>query len=256
MPKKKETKKEASKNPVEDKEIVKKEVCEIFDVEKNGEEKTIKSCGIEEEKAPSEKQIKKEYKVFKTIIIIMMGFVLMFLAVIFLINYFNHISVGGVIFEVDKTAMTGKILYRTSLPVSYKNGATGRVISTEYNFYLRTNPRTLDKISFNGRVLAKKDMVLNMEKDFNCEGYGIIGVANLQKLYNFIGTKVIRDENAGCDPAGRYMLVNIKEGNETKVEQFGPVCYNIYIKDCEILEGTEKFMLETFIRLNEKMNKN
>jgi len=251
----KETKKKNVKKVKEKKEKVEKEkVCEIFEVEKNGEETTVKSCGIEEEKAPSEKQIKKEYKVFKVIIITMLGFILMFLAVLWLINYLSSVNVGGVIFEIDRNAMAGKTLYRTSLPMEYKDGATGRVTLADYNFYLRNDPRKLEKIDFNGNVLIKKDMVLNQKKDFHCEGYGIIAIANLQKLYNFVGTKIITDENAACDISGRYMLVNIREGNETRIEQFGPICYNIYIKDCEILEGTEKFMLETFIRINKGLN--
>ncbi len=141
MPKKKKDVKERAEPKKE--KAIKEEVCEIFDVEKDGKEKTIKSCGIEETKAPTETQIKKEYKTFKVIIITILGFILMFVAVLWLVNYFNHINVGGVIFELDKTAMTGRILYRTSLPVYGQSPVTGKVVTSEYNFWLRNNPQEL-----------------------------------------------------------------------------------------------------------------
>ena len=66
-----------------------------------------------------------------------------------------------------------------------------------------------------------------------------------------VGTKVIRDENATCDSEGRYMYINLKSGDKTKIEQSGNACYDILINNCEILEGTERFMVETFAKLNE-----
>lgn len=259
MPKEKTKKrvKKAEKKESKREEPVKEKVCEIFDVEKNGEEKTIKSCGIEEEKAPSGIQIKKENKIFKIIVIVMIGFVLMFLAVIWLVNYFNHITVGGVIFEIDKTTMTGKTIYRTSIPVSYKDSITGQTVAADYNFYFRTDPRVLEKIPFEGGISLKKNMVINMTKDFNCKGYGMIAIANLLNLYRLVGTSVIRDENATCDDLyGKYMFLNIEEGEGTYILEhgFNGGCYRMKIKDCEILEGTEKFMLETLIEVNKKLN--
>ncbi|MCK9596863.1 hypothetical protein M0R19_06760 [Candidatus Pacearchaeota archaeon] len=236
------------------KEAVKKEkVCEIFEVEKDGKEKIIESCGVEKEKIASKEQVKKEYKIFKAIIIAMMLFILMFLAFLWIINSQNKFNVGGVIFNVDKTALAGITVYRTSLPVYGKSEITGRTVTAEYNFWLRNDPRTLKQIDFNGYLSLKKNMVINMTDEFNCEGDGVIAVANLLKLYEIIGTTVIKDENATCDNTGRYTLLNIEAGEETKVEKFGPACYTIYIKDCDILKGTERFMLETFIKVTEKV---
>ncbi len=219
------------------------------------ERERIKDDKIEEmqkEILPKE-QAKKEGKIFRNVVILMIGFVLMF-SVIYGAKYFaNSFEIGGVKFEVDKTAITEKTLYRTSLPVSDKVEMTGKVIAADYNFWLRTDPRELEKIEFNGDVNLKKNMVLNLTQDFNCEGDGIIGIANLLNLYKIIGTDVIKDENASCDRAGTYAYLTITEGNETSIEQVGPACYTIYVKDCEILKATEKFMLETFIETNKKI---
>ena len=46
------------------------------------------------------------------------------------------------------------------------------------------------------------------------------------------------------------MFVLIQESNRTSIEQFGPACYNINIKNCEILKGTERFMIDTFVEIN------
>jgi hypothetical protein len=241
------------KNPVK-KERVKKEKKviedEIFQVEKDGKEKIIRKEILEEEKAPSIGEVKKERKIFVGVVIAMASFVLMFLILYIILTSVNHFKQDGVKFELIKMGQLA--FYQTTLPVMHND------VKAEYSFYLRTNPRTLDKVPFAGKVLPKTNMVINIEKDnatknFNCDGDGMIAVANLIKLYEFIGTKVIKNESIGCDALGNYMYVNIKSGNETKLTQYGPICYNIEIKDCEILKGTEKFMLETFIELNKKL---
>ena len=78
-------------------------------------------------------------------------------------------------------------------------------------------------------------------------------MANLVKLYEILGTKVIKDENATCDPDARYLFVQIQESEQTSVEQFGTACYNINVNGCEILQSTEKFMVETFVAINERL---
>lgn len=235
--------------------IEKEEVCEIFDIEKDGKEKIVKKCTIEEEKDnPSEEQIKKEAKVFKVIAIVIIGLILMFLAFLWLISSMNKFNVGGTIFEIDKTDMIGKTLYKTSLPVQGNSTITGKITTADYNFYLRNDPRQLEKyVQFYGIIKLKKENVLNLTESFNCNGDGIIAIANMLKLYEIIGGNVIKDENASCDSLGRYGLINVLEGNETYIERYGPACYNIYVKDCEILKATERFMLEMFIDTNQKV---
>jgi hypothetical protein len=217
------------------------EVSEIFEVEKDGKEKIVETHGIEEEKPVTKDQINKEKKIFLIIILTMVGFALLFIATYVIINLSNQIEVEGVKFLMDKTTMSGKTLYKTSLPVTYNQS------KATYNFYLRGNPKQTIKIPFEGNLLMLGNMVLNQTENFNCDGDGIIGIANVLNLYNVLGVKVIADKNATCDSIGRYMFLNIKSGNETKIEQTGISCYEIQVKDCEILPATERFMLETLI---------
>lgn len=211
---------------------------------------------ISEESKPvsREQQIKDEKKTFKIIILTMIGLVLFFLAFFVVVNYTAKFKVGGVNFEIDTKDLAGKVIYKTSLPVYGKNESTGKLATGIYNLYLRNDPRNLEEVQFDGKINLKKNMVLNMEKDFSCDGDGIIGIANILNLYGIIGTSVIKDENASCDSQGMYAFVDIKEGNETRIEQFGPACYNIYVKDCEILKATERFMLETLSEVNEEID--
>lgn len=228
--------------------VKKEEVCETFKIEKNGKEETIKSCGIEEEKLATKEQADSQNKTLKKVIILIACLASILIIAYFAIVGIRHFEYKGVEFEIVKE---GKIiLYRTSIPVMY-NGKPA-----DYNFYLRNDPRKLDDIPFDGKIILVKDMVINMSgSDFNCEGYGIIGVANFVKLNELLGVKVMRDENATCDSQGRYMHVQIQPGEITKITQTGQVCYTIEVKDCEILKATEKMMVEIFVRYNEVYKK-
>lgn len=234
----------------------KEEVCEVFDVKKNGKEETIKSCGIEEEKSPSQEQIKGEKKIFLKIMLVMGGLVLFFLS-FYLVTYFqNNFEVNGVKFNVDKTDMQGQTIYKTFITGTSYNGVfiPGGTIGkkTNFNFYLRGDPRKTENIPFNGSIVLTKTMVLNQKENFACNG-GYIGIANLLNLYNAISVKVISDENVSCDNQGQYVYINIQNANETSIEQFGPTCYNINVKNCEILPVTEKMMIETLSYIDKKI---
>ena len=168
-------------------------------------------------------------------------FVVGIFLIMFIFNLMNNFEYKGVNFE---TVQEGQLtLYRTDLPVIYKGQ------ERQYNFYLRTNPRELQKIPFEGELNLRSNLVINSTGDFDCDGDGIIAIANLLNLYGISEINVLRDENATCDVEGRFMFVRLQEGNETNIEKFGPACYNININNCEILEGTERFMMESFVEI-------
>jgi hypothetical protein len=238
-------KKERKKKEISKKENVIED--EIFQVEKDGEEKIVRKEILEEDKLASPEQLKKEKKVFMSIMIAMAGFILLFAIVYSAIYFSSHFIVKGVEFERMKI---GEILvYKTNLPVDYQGGIA------DYNFYLRTDPRELEKIPFNGDIILQENMVLNLMNDFNCDGDGMIAIGNVQNLYSLIGTKIISDKNATCDSQGRYIFMTIEEGNETKITEYGSIggCYEVEVSNCEILKATEKFMLETFIKVNKEL---
>lgn len=174
--------------------------------------------------------------------------ILVFIAVYYFVNSLDYVTYHGVRF---KEAKQGQItFYETTFPM-YRNGTK----VADYTFYLRTNPLKIQEVPFNGNLSVQKLVVFNPNDDLNCNGDGIIGVANIvQNLYPYLNVEVIRDVNATCDAQGRYSLINIKVANSTSIEQVGNSCYNINVANCEILPATERYMLEVFDRLNEQYN--
>ena len=189
-------------------------------------------------KKERQEQIKRENNILKGILIIVGLIIVLIITWVIISKSIRTFGYASLDFEVVKEGDI--IFYRTGLPTMYQGQLT------EYNFYLRNDARKLDeKVPFNGVLDLKSTAVLNIKQEFTCEGKGVIAVANLLKLYQFIGIDVISDENATCDPEAKYTFIQILEGPETKIEQTGQSCYDIYINNCEILEGTERMMIET-----------
>ncbi len=230
MAAKKKTKKKKPEEVKENKAEA-KATEESVTKEKTGESK-------KQTKKEKEEQIKHQNKILRGILIFIGAIIIVVVAWFVIAQSVRTFEYKDLDFEV---VQEGEIIfYRTSLPTMYQGQLR------EYSFYLRNDAQELDKnVVFEGNLDLKSDLVLNMEQDFHCEGKGVIAIANLLKLYQFIGINVIADENATCDPEARYTFIQILEGEETKIETVGQSCYDIYINDCKILEGTERMMIET-----------
>jgi hypothetical protein len=198
------------------------------------------------EEVISKKQQEKNNRLLRIIFISIGLILLVFFATYFFVESKKSFECKGVEFN---TVQEGELtFYNTQVPIYSEQG---KQISV-YNFYLRTDPRELEKMEFNGTIEPMKLMALNYSNDINCSGYGIIALQNIISLYQLIGAKVSVDKNATCDKEGRYMLLNIQKTNENKIEQIGNNCYNLKIKECDVFPTTEKFMLESFVRIKEK----
>jgi hypothetical protein len=205
------------------------------------EKKNIKKENneVREEK----KERTKENKILKIILLIIGFFFLAIIVSFVMMRISSHPKYGGLTFNV---VQEGELkFYQTSFPIIYKGDVA------KYNIYLRKNPKELQrKIPFTGEISSIQDTVIDIRKDFDCNGDQVIAIANIVNLYGAINKKIMRDENASCDELGRYMYLVVQPGEETSVEQFGPNCYNINVKDCEILEGTERFIMEMLAKIN------
>jgi len=238
------------------------EVSEIFEIEKDGKKEIIETHTIEdkkEEKPVSEEQIKKENNLFRSLIIVMAGFALMFFAVYMITNSMRFFEVEGVSFEIVKEgALT---FYKTSLPVIYQgNPAT-------YNFYLRNDPRSLkrnsgitgniakERVSLIGNITFRKNLVLDVTtQDLYCAGDWAIGLINIQNLYKILDINLlIKNSSTIYSPINDYMFITINKGNQTEIKQISGYSYEMNVANCEILPAFEKLMLESFIR-NKELN--
>lgn len=238
--KKEDNKKEKSEEEKENSE--EKEVCETFEVEKDGKEKVVTKCGDFEEKHATKKELKEQKKTLRNVLIGLAIVVIAFVGIIFFFKSMSKFTYENTEFELTKEGSL--LLYQTTIPVYYQ----GQI--RDYNFYLRKDPRKLDTIEFEGGIDLLKNVVVNMSEGLNCDGDGIIGVANLAKLWQVLGANVIKDENATCDPDGRYIYLNIREGEKTKIVEKGSACYDIIVSNCRVLEATERFMIEMFVKVN------
>ena len=237
MAEKKKSKK-ASKKKVETK---KQKVCEVFEVEKGGKEKLITACGQQELKVATKDQIKHQNKLLRNILLTIGLFVVGFALILMVLYSMNNFEYKGVKYNILKE---GNIkFYHTSFPSKYITPS--RLI--EYNVYLRNDPRELKDISFEGNLIMLEAAVLDSKENFDCEGDGAIAIANFNQIMVAMGTSVMRDPEAGCDSQGRYMFFELKSGEETKIVQTGPACYDFVINECEIIEVTERFLIETSV---------
>lgn len=207
----------------------------------------------EKKQDDSEETKKKEKKQLKNVFVIVGILVLIFLGTFILINSSRQFTYRGVDFEVVKQG--NLILYKTSIPVDSKGViATGRNIAMDYNFYLRNDPRTLKNVPYDVEELVmRKNVLFNFTESFSCNGYGVIGIVNLQNLMTALGTTPGKNESAKCEETGDYTFIQLQAGEETGIEQTGKTCYNLNINNCEALKVTEKLMVEMFARVNEQL---
>jgi hypothetical protein len=222
------------------------EIIEVFEVEnkKTGEEKQIVKKSESKENHANKDEKKRQEKQLRNILITLGIFILIIVLIFGGLNMIRKPQYKNTKFL---TVNEGDLIfYQTSIPTSVQ----GKVVP--YNFYLRTNPRKLKNIPFEGDLTIKKGYVLNLTDEFGCDGFGIISIANLMKQQEIMGITLINDKSASCDEFNRYNYYEIKEGDETKIVQRGESsCYDIYVNNCEILEATEKLMVENFVKFNE-----
>lgn len=232
----------------------KEKTHEIFEVEKKGKKKIVDIGVNEKEERPGKKQIEDENKILKKVFMIVGILVLLVIVYYFVAVNLRNFEYRGVEFEVVKfcDAKPCLVLYQTSFPVI----ADGEPAT--YNIYLRNDPREVDKdVPFTGESFIMANLVLNSTGNLGCEGYGAVATANMKTFYELFGIKVFKNDSLSCSQKNEYTFVNLLESNETSVEQVGnSSCYNIKINNCEILEGTERFMIESFVQVNEMIKEN
>ncbi|MEK6875227.1 MAG: hypothetical protein AABX30_00930 [Nanoarchaeota archaeon] len=228
-------KKESKGKKTEEK---KEEVCETFVIEKDRKEKIVESCGEINNDKEKEEIKKRQNKQLKTILIFSFIIMISFAGVFYMVNSSKNFKYMGLDFQKLKEGDV--TFYKTTFPMYL----TGKHIA-DYNIYIRNNPGKLDeKIPFEGDLKLTDMFILNMTGDFNCNGDGIIAIANFQQVMNVFNVKIAKDDNATCDELGRYGFIKIQAGEKSMIKNTGPKCYEFNIANCEILKVTERFLLE------------
>ncbi len=204
-----------------------------------------------EKKILKKKQTEYENKFLKHFLILAFSVLILILFFAFMSNYKKSFEYQNVKFNVVEFCDAGPpclTVYNTKFPVIYEKKLTS------YNFFLRNDPRALaQKVPFDGKLVLRENMLIGITFDKYCSGYEQIAIVNFVDLHNIVGINTVGGGDAVCDLTGKNMSVLIQEAEKTSIEQIGPACYIINIKECEILEGTERFMIETLIKINEQI---
>ncbi|MDO8528646.1 MAG: hypothetical protein Q7S06_02015 [Nanoarchaeota archaeon] len=228
---------------------------------------------IEEEKIDEEKaeDKNKHNKIIIGVFIAIIFVAALFVVVHLIVNSMNQFTYKGVEFAIDKTTLVGKTVYRTSIPVERKDSITGKMISSaDYNFWLRNDPRQLDKKVpvTNGKLNFAKNIVLDLTTDkLFCEGDWNIGLQNSLNLFHLLGFNVsVKNNTTEYGSASEFMFITIQIGNSTNIEKKSPEMnldnkgevqtkdensYNLNVNNCEVIPAFERLMLEAFARYAE-----
>jgi hypothetical protein len=199
-----------------------------------------------EEKVP-EKESKEENKILKVILIT--GGIILVAAIVWLVfsPKQNSLEYKGINFTVEKIG--NLTFYDTTTLANNSQGAP-------FGFRIRTNPNDLKNVPFenSGNFNFTRFNFVKTEGNytFDCNGYGIIAIVNLQRTFSEMGMSLSQDQNATCDPQGRYGLFNLRYGNKTEIEQVGSNCYDIIMRgndsSCDVLPATEKLMVDAYAK--------
>ncbi len=222
---------------------VKEKIVEYFKIIKKGKEKILKKESTESsEEKPSKKQVGEENKILGKVFGVLAVLILVIFGSYLVIYNSNNFEYRGIKFDVMPVGEI--IFYHTSFPATLDNR------QVNYNVYLRNDPRELEKnVPFQGNIYFPEVFVLNATNSLDCEGDGELAIRNLQQVLKVFGTEFITDDNATCDPQGRYGHMKIQTGDISAISQFaGPACYILQAADCEILEVTERYLVESLVK--------
>lgn len=187
----------------------------------------------------SKKIVKQENKQLLAFFIGIFIFAVIFISIIFFSQSFSEFKHRNTEYKIIQEG--NLIFYNTFFKVYEGN----RHVS-DYNFYIRNDPRKLTKeVPFEGSYTLLENMIINTDESLACEGDGAIAIANLANVNRFFGVNVTGQDSV-CDVSGSYTYLSIIPGEETKVEENSKNCYKITINNCEILKGTERFIVESF----------
>jgi hypothetical protein len=203
-----------------------------------------------EEKVLEKKQFKKQEKLLKIILITLGVIIILVVASSIYLKSLRSSSYGEIEFRtVNMGTNQNPLIMHETLTLAISNDGS----KEQFGFRIRTKPSKLKRISFDAENFDL--MKVNgywYEDEFNCEGDAIIAMENLKRLFKKTGMDFVRDNESTCDPEGRYNYFILKYGEKTQIKEVGNRCYEIIIEgdedSCEILQATEKLMVEVFNR--------
>ena len=169
---------------------------------------------------------------------------------------FQKVKVGDLSFyyyyyftEKTITGYASKELHRINLylyndPRKNNVPVAGQIVYPEKysKVYMSTDTTELYKCKYFG--VATTNLIFFLTgNQFDVEAATVV-----PSIAEEVGMSHITCENTPDD-----MVIEIKHGEETKIKRKSMSCYEITVKDCEVLEAVEKFMVQTLLDAKEIM---
>jgi len=212
-------------------------------------------------KKHAEKEVNKENKEshekqIRLVVFFMSVLIIVIFLVYFLIQESKKFEYDGLKFVKGKQGSL--VLYYSSLPISDING---KVIGS-LPFYLREDPRNLERISIDGEIRVGKEVILSATPEIlKCDD-GLLAATTLSMNLGKLGIKAIgattnktyAEENnmtyADYDTClnTNYTTLLFKEGGNSKIRHVDN-CYILDTANCEIMNVTERFIVGLYSRL-------
>lgn len=224
----------------------------------------LKEEKITKERAPIDSiQLPKKKKQEKQLFWIITLMIIVVAALIFIPMIVNYITIKNSKFvyaqlDWQKTKAGDMIYYSTRLPVADQYG---KVVDSFF-INLRNDPRELNKTDFKlttGIPTFNKEKTVYLsigEMNRNC----VEGSAATLTLAGFLRQFALMNVSAGmsnekianesnfpyitCENSRMNTVINIIEGNTTRVEQINSNCYELEYANCDVLKISERFVLE------------
>jgi hypothetical protein len=162
----------------------------------------------------------------------------------------------------------GRILFYTAL-INTQDSTGKMTLNQSIDF--RNDPRKIGSIPSNitklGLIFNKPLYITENNIKPGCENAGIAFInlarfnANLARdiwgkepeIKGATANRSLAEGSnltfADCKTYPSNTVILISQGNETKIEQTGPYCYEITFKNCEVLQATERFELAILDRI-------
>lgn len=254
------------------KKVIKKEEKiekEKIEAKENAEEKIEEEAREEKAEETLKENVKKKQN--KQIIIAVSLMIAAIAIVIITPFIYGHFFTKFTYINLDfqKTRLGEIRFYSAKIPLVSQQPADGHLITNKeisgyYSTNFRNDPRKLEYIQVN-TTFNNSDQIgfmkvntayiaLDLEmKKCDDNSLALINLAGF--LRDFAGLNIksaVSDENASAELKIPYVnckknkfntVINIRSGNETKIERTADNCYELTYKDCEITQVTEKFNL-------------
>ena len=268
MAKKKSSKKEKIKIPTDPNGVSGHDVQlkKIKEVKKEPllapEEQNEIISGVKEETKEAEVKKLRIDKELYWILGVMLGLILVFFVSTSVFKSLNKIDYEGLTFTKEKF---GEIpVYHYSYYYNNPGKVTGSAIQeglVQYNLFLRKDPRK-NEVPVDGEIFLQAGKTTYVSVDpvglVGCE-YSSVAISNLVSFLvdNLVPVKgaspnaTLAEEvgavYATCETHPDNTVIIVQGGEDTKVYKENNRCYVIQAADCEALDATEKFVLQSII---------